>query len=134
MIFKVDLCTMKYQQYLIDTEKLTLPSSDGRRTILSNHMPITISLKTGIIETCLDNKLSHFCVNGGVAYFEDNFAKVLSTNIVNVDEIDIDETTLLKEKTIEEVNSSTNQYRKKVAERKVEWLDCQIEAYKKYRL
>ncbi|MBQ1533186.1 MAG: hypothetical protein IIZ64_00020, partial [Erysipelotrichaceae bacterium] len=72
MLFKVDLITYKGIYRTIETEKLNVPTSEGRRTILSNHMPIMMPLAMGVIETSKNGKLSHFAVNNGIMYFESN--------------------------------------------------------------
>ena len=54
MLFKLDLITYKGIYRTIETEKLNVPTSEGRRTILSNHMPIMMPLAMGVIETSKD--------------------------------------------------------------------------------
>ena len=91
MQFKTDFVTHRGVYRTIMTEKLNVPATDGRRTILSNHAPIMIPLEIGIIETIENGKLKHYAVNGGILYFRDNYAKIASYNVIDVEEIDVDE-------------------------------------------
>ena len=85
MQFKTDLITYNGVYRTIQTEKLNLPTSEGRRTILANHMPIMIPLQIGIIETDEDGVLRHYATNGGVLYFRDNEAEIVSDTIMDVE-------------------------------------------------
>ena len=71
MLFKVDLITYRGVYRTVETEKLNIPTSEGRRTILSNHMPIMIPITVGVIETANKNELSHYAINSGVLYYTD---------------------------------------------------------------
>ena len=90
MLFKVDLITYRGVYRTVETEKLNIPTSEGRRTILSNHMPIMIPITVGVIETANKNELSHYAINSGVLYFENNVAEIVADSIVDVAEIDVD--------------------------------------------
>ena len=63
MLFKADLITYYGVYASIETEKLNVPTSEGRRTILSNHSPIMLPLESGVMETAKDNKLSHYATH-----------------------------------------------------------------------
>ena len=100
MKFKTDLITYEGIYRTIETEKLNLPTSEGRRTILANHMPLMMPLQVGVIETMENGELKHYAINGGVLYFKDNIAEIVADSILDVAEIDID--AALKEKAKEE--------------------------------
>ena len=84
MQFKVDFITYLGIYRTIETEKLNVPTSEGRRTILSNHMPIMLSLGLGVVETEEEGKLKHYVVNNGVLYFENNVAEIVADNVVDI--------------------------------------------------
>ncbi|MBQ6333771.1 MAG: F0F1 ATP synthase subunit epsilon [Erysipelotrichaceae bacterium] len=90
MQFKTDLITYNGVYRSIMTEKLNIPSPDGRRTILANHMPIMIPLQIGVIETDEDGVLKHYAINGGVLYFRDNVAEIVADAVMDVEEIDVE--------------------------------------------
>ncbi|MBQ3995000.1 MAG: F0F1 ATP synthase subunit epsilon [Erysipelotrichaceae bacterium] len=100
MKFKTDLITYEGIYRTIETEKLNLPTSEGRRTILANHMSLMMPLQVGVIETLENEGLKHYAINGGVLYFKDNIAEIVADSILDVAEIDID--AALKEKAKEE--------------------------------
>ena len=90
MLFKADLITYYGVYRTIETDKLNVPTPEGRRTILSNHMPIMLPLEIGVIETGNAGKLSHYAINGGVLYFRDNKAELVLNNVIDVEEIDVE--------------------------------------------
>lgn len=90
MLFDVELITYHGLHKTIQTDKLNIPTSDGRRTILSNHMPIIIPLEVGVIETNNEGKLDHYAVSEGMVYFENNHAKIVCDVIENIRDVDVE--------------------------------------------
>ena len=90
MKFKVDFTTYLGVYKTVETEKLNVPTSEGRRTILSNHMPIMLSLDLGVVETLEDGIINRYVVNGGVLYFENNVAEIVADNVFTLDDIDVE--------------------------------------------
>ena len=87
MKFQVDFITYKGLYRSIETDKLNIPAVDGRRTILSNHMPIIVPVDIGMIETSLDGKTYYWAVSDGLVHFENNKATVLCDEILGTDDI-----------------------------------------------
>ena len=123
MLFKVDLITYKGIYRTIETEKLNVPTSEGRRTILSNHMPIMMPLAMGVIETSNNGTLSHFAVNNGIMYFESNQAAIIADSVLDVDEIDIPRAIADRDRALKGIESARNEvelsratFKKEVAE------------------
>ena len=90
MLFDVDLLTYRGLYKTIQTDKLNIPTSEGRRTILSNHMPIIIPIDIGVIETNNNGVLSHFAVSEGILYFENNHATIVCDVVEDVSTVDVD--------------------------------------------
>lgn len=132
MLFKVDFITYLGVYKSIETDKLNIPTSQGRRTILSNHMPIMIPIETGVIETSNNNKLSHYAISTGVLYFENNIAEIVADDVVDVKEIDIDRANNDKLKAQEELKKAKRNNEKHRAETKIKVADNLIKAYDKY--
>ena len=88
MLFDTDLITYRGLYKTIQTDKLNVPSTDGRRTILSNHMPIMLSLETGVVETNNEGKLSHYAISDGILYFENNKATIICDVIEDLENVD----------------------------------------------
>lgn len=89
MLFETDLVTYQGLYMTIQTEKLNIPAIDGRRTILSNHMPVLIPIENGVIETNNNGVISHYAVSDGMVYFENNKATVVCDVIEDINDVDI---------------------------------------------
>ncbi len=133
MQFKTDLITYNGVYRTIQTEKLNLPTSEGRRTILANHMPIMIPLQIGIIETDEDGVLRHYATNGGVLYFCDNEAEIVSDTIMDVEEIDTEEALREKEKEEKKLSKVTRENEKIRAQYRIDVAENLLKAAEKYR-
>ncbi|MCR5096039.1 MAG: ATP synthase F1 subunit epsilon [Erysipelotrichaceae bacterium] len=132
MLFKVDFVTYEGVYKTIETEKLNIPTSEGRRTILSNHMPLIIPMQIGVIETCKDGVLSHYAVNNGVLYFKDNEAEVIADSVIDVEEIDVDLAYKEIEKAQKHIEEAKREYEKILYRNKLEVANNLINAAKKY--
>ena len=129
MAFKVDLITYVGVYKSFESAKLNVPTSEGRRTILSNHMPLEI----GVIETDEDGILRHYAINGGVLYFKDNVAELVADNVVDVAEIDIERAYRDKEKESERLKKARRENERIRAEHKIEVAENLIRAAEKYQ-
>ncbi len=134
MRFKTDLVTYNGIYRSIETEKLNLPTSEGRRTILANHMPIVIPLQIGIIETEEDDTLKHYAINGGVMYFKDNVAEIVADSIVDVEEIDVQRALKDKEKNEEKLSKARRENERIRARHKIEVAENLLKAAEKYHI
>ena len=132
MLFKVDLITYKGIYRTTETEKLNVPTSEGRRTILSNHMPIMMPLAMGVIETSKDGKFSHYAVNNGIMYFEDNQAAIIADSVLDVDEIDIQRAINDRDKALNGITSARNEVENSRATFKKEVAENFLSAAEKY--
>lgn len=72
-----------------DTAILNIQTSDGDQGILANHMPLVTMLKIGKMTSDIDGKREEFAVAGGLFYFRENLAEVLTDAIENKIDIDI---------------------------------------------
>lgn len=90
MLFDCDLVTYRGLLKTIQTEKLNIPAIDGRRTILSNHMPVMIPIEVGAIETSNNGEQSHYAVSNGLVYFENNKATVVCDVIEDISNVNIE--------------------------------------------
>ena len=132
MLFKVDLITYKGVYRTVETEKLNIPTSEGRRTILSNHMPIMIPITVGVIETANKNELSHYAINSGVLYFENNVAEIVADSIVDVAEIDVELVRREKQKYEDRIAESRNENEINRAKQRMEIVENLLRAAEKY--
>ena len=72
----------------IEVDSLTLPTIDGQRTILANHMPIVLPLQIGIMYYKLNGEMHKFFLSEGLFTFEDNHGTILVNTVENQEEID----------------------------------------------
>ena len=133
MKFKTDLITYEGVYRSIMTEKLNIPTSEGRRTILANHMPIMIPLEIGVIETDEEDGLRHYAANGGVLYFKDNVAEIVADVIVDVMEIDIEKARKEKAKEEDKLANARRENERIRARYKMEQEENLIKAAEKYK-
>ena len=89
-MFVCDFITYNGLYRKINTEKLNIPTKEGRRTILSNHMETMFPVSVGVIETKEDNDLRHYAITEGILYFKDNKATLICDQILRVDDINVD--------------------------------------------
>jgi len=132
MLFKVDFITYKGTIKSFETDKINVPTSEGRRTILSNHMPIMMSLQMGVIETSKNGVSEHHVINSGILYFKDNYAKIVCNNILDVKDIDIDRALKAKETSKKLLEKMTNDIERSREQFKIKLHDNLINAYYKY--
>jgi F-type H+-transporting ATPase subunit epsilon len=81
-----------------DTPYLNFQTTGGDRGILPNHMPLVASLKIGRMSSEEDGKRNLYAVSGGLFYFRNNVAEILTDSIENKDEIDINRANAAKER------------------------------------
>ena len=86
-----------------DTAILNIQTSDGDQGILANHMPLVTMLKIGKMTSDIDGKREEFAVAGGLFYFRENLAEVLTDAIENKVDIDIARAERSKERAEERI-------------------------------
>ena len=74
----------------VETSRITVDTIDGQRGILSNHMPIVLMLKIGQLKTVENGNTKRYTINGGMMYFENNVANILSDAIEDIELIDVE--------------------------------------------
>ena len=74
----------------LDTPILNIDTIDGARGILPNHMPLVTSVTIGRMSTEENGKREEYAVSGGLLYFRDNNAEILTDAIESKEEIDVD--------------------------------------------
>jgi len=132
MEFKVDFITYEGVYKTLMSEKLNVPTSEGRRTILSNHMPIIMPLQIGVVETREGKELKHYAVNNGVLYFKDNVAEIVADSVIDVNDIDIDQARREKRAAEENLRNTKREYEKFRDRNKLEVANNLVSAAEKY--
>ena len=133
MKFKVDFTTYLGVYKTVETEKLNVPTSEGRRTILSNHMPIMLSLDLGVVETLEEGVINRYVVNGGVLYFENNVAEIVADNVLTLDDIDVERAAKSLEKARISLEKATRENERIKAQEKYDIANFILKTAEKYK-
>lgn len=72
----------------LDTSIINIETEDGQRGILPEHMPLVTMLKIGKMSTIENGTRQEYAVAGGMFYFRDNKAEILTDAIENKADID----------------------------------------------
>ncbi len=80
------------------TPIINIETNEGQRGILKNHMPLVTMLKIGKMETEEEGQRQVYAVAGGLFYFRDNKAEILTDAIENKNEIDVERAEGAKER------------------------------------
>lgn len=94
----------------MDTPIINVDTEDGQRGILPNHMPIVMMLKIGRMETEENGTRQEYAVAGGLFYFRDNLAEILTDAIENKNEIDAARAARAKERAEKRLASDDPNY------------------------
>ena len=133
MKFKVDFTTYLGVYKTVETEKLNVPTSEGRRTILSNHMPIMLSLDLGVVETLEEGVINRYVVNGGVLYFENNVAEIVADNVLTLDDIDVERAAKSLEKARISIEKANRENERIKAQEKYDIANFILKTAEKYK-
>ena len=107
-MFTVELVTYKGVYRTVTAQSINLPTPDGRRGILPNHMPIMLPLSIGVVSILEESGRKRYTCSEGVFYFENNKGTLLADSIEDVDAIDIDRAKAAEAKAREKIRSSDN--------------------------
>ncbi|MBR4446386.1 MAG: ATP synthase F1 subunit epsilon [Solobacterium sp.] len=102
----------------MDTSILNVVTLSGERGILPNHVPVVIMLKISRMTTVENGQRIEYAIAGGMLYFRDNTAEILTDAIESKDEIDVDRAVAAKtraEKRLSSGRPNLDQERAEVA-------------------
>lgn len=97
-------------------EKITIPTSDGQRTILSRHMEVFIEVDIGVVSITTKEGVERYAVSGGIFHFKNNVADLIVTSFENEHEIDHERARLAYERAQEMLNNEKNKDEMRKAE------------------
>lgn len=89
----------------LDTPIVNIQTTDGDQGVLPNHMPLVTMLKIGHMTTDEDGVRETYAVAGGLFYFCDNTAEILTDAIENKKDIDTDRAEKAKERAEKRISS-----------------------------
>lgn len=94
----------------METPIINIETDEGQRGILPNHMPLVTMLKIGKMETEEKGKRQEYAVAGGLFYFRENLAEILTDAIENKDEIDAERAARARERAERRLKSDDPNY------------------------
>ncbi len=74
----------------MDASIVNIVTTDGERGILPNHMPLVTMLRIGKMTTEEEDGRHDYAVSGGLFYFRDNLAEILTDAIESKEDIDVE--------------------------------------------
>ena len=108
-MFTVKLITYKGLYRMIEADSINLPTPDGRRGILPNHMPIMTPVSIGIVNTLENGAKKRYTVSEGMFYFENNEATLLCDAVEDVDDLDINRARLKEQRARERLKTASSE-------------------------
>ena len=103
-MFTLKIVTPKGEYENLEVERVTLPTSDGVITMLSNHMPLLTPIEFGVMRVKGKDFQEKYAVSQGLFTFKDNEASLLVDTIENSDEIDFVRAAAAKERAEERIS------------------------------
>ena len=88
-----------------DVQQVVLPGIEGDMTILYDHIPLITVLRPGIVTITFNNNNEKYFVEDGLIEFIQNNLTILSSNIINFQEITKDYLLKITENTKKELNN-----------------------------
>ena len=104
MMIHVRIITPKGIYKEFDTPILNIPTVDGERGLLPNHMPLVTMLQIGVMSSIEDGQRNYYAIFNGLFYFRDNVAEIMTDTIENSKDIDLDRAYLLKKEQKEDLH------------------------------
>lgn len=109
MLFTVKLVSYTGNYRTIEVDRLNVPTIDGRRGLLSNHMPIMLALDIGVLEAGNGKDVDYYAISEGMLLFENNECTVLCDEIIDVNEINVERAEKSKVKAEEKLHKATRE-------------------------
>ncbi len=116
MMIHVRIVTPKGIYKEFDTPILNIPTVDGERGLLPNHMPLVTMLTIGVMSSDENGQRNYYAVTNGLFYFRDNVVEIMTDTIENREEIDLDRATSAKERAEKRLQSNDPNIDQKRAE------------------
>ena len=116
MMIHVRIITPKGIYKEFDTPILNIPTVDGERGLLPNHMPLVTMLQIGAMSSIEDGQRNYSAIFNGLFYFRDNVAEIMTDTIENSNDIDLDRALSAKERAEKRLASHDSNVDQKRAE------------------
>lgn len=88
-MFNVKIVTPEAPVRSFETEQINIVTPNGEMGILSNHMPLVTMLNISIMTSILSGGREKYAIAGGVLFFKNNEATILSDAVEHEGDIDL---------------------------------------------
>lgn len=107
-MFSVKIITPQGLYKEVETSILNVVTTDGARGVLTNHVPLVSMLTVSKMSTIENNERQEYAVNGGMLYFKENVATILTDTCEHSSEIDVERALAAKQRAEERLNKGDN--------------------------
>lgn len=107
-MFNVKIITPQGLYKEVETSILNVVTTDGARGVLTNHVPLVCMLTVSKMSTIENNERQEYAVNGGMLYFKDNEATILTDTCEHSSEIDVERAIQAKQRAEERLKRKEN--------------------------
>lgn len=107
--FNVIVNTIEGKTVTFQMSAIILPTSDGNRTVLANHMEVVVEVVPGILQMISNQKKQRYFVSEGIFHFKQNQATLLCDAFESEAEIDVERA----KKSLEKAQLELQQYQDK---------------------
>lgn len=87
MPFHLSIVTPQREAFAQEVSSVSVPSTDGRLTILPHHAKLLASLSEGVIKITQDGKEQHLAIGGGFIEVGNNRVTILVSRAVHAHEL-----------------------------------------------
>lgn len=88
-MFNVKIVTPEAPVRNFESDQINIVTPNGEMGILSNHMPLVTMLNISIMTSILNGEREKFAIAGGVLFFKNNEATILSDAVEHEGDIDL---------------------------------------------
>lgn len=88
-MFIVKIVTPEAPVRTFESSQINIVTPNGEMGILSNHMPLVTMLNISILSSIHNGKRERYTIAGGVLFFKNNEATILSDAVENEGDIDL---------------------------------------------
>lgn len=107
-MFSVKIITPQGLYKEVETSILNVVTTDGARGVLTNHVPLVSMLTVSKMSTIENNERQEYAVNGGMLYFKENVATILTDTCEHSSEIDVERALAAKQRAEDRINKGDN--------------------------
>lgn len=88
-MFNVKIVTPEAPVRSFESDQINIVTPNGEMGILSNHMPLVTMLNISIMSSILNGNRERYSIAGGVLFFKNNEATILSDAVEHEGDIDL---------------------------------------------